>query len=301
MSKQKNANTITIDNVILIDTSYTSFHRFFATLKWLSMVDPELYKISHNNPKYNWIENKEFMNKYEKMYLSKIEKIIGKRIFNKSLIIFCMDMPKEQVWRTTELNCDYKAERLDLSLKNNFKPVFKYTYNTIIPKLLEKYNNIYKIRLDKLEADDIIALITKYLENNYANKNIFIMSGDQDFYQLGRENVKFINYKTKNPVIFTKEEARIQLHKKILLGDKSDCITTIFPVKFPLKQKKELLESIEIFHNFIKDNQDIEEKYNQNMKLINFDYIPDNYNKLVIDEFNKILNKFLNKNKNTLF
>jgi 5'-3' exonuclease len=301
MSKQKNANTNIIDNVILIDTSYTSFHRFFATLKWLSMVDPELYKISHNNPKYNWIENKEFMDKYEKMYLSKIEKIIGKRVFNKSLIIFCMDTPKEQVWRTTDLKCDYKAERLDLSLKNNFKPVFKYTYNNIIPKLLEKYNNIYKIRLEKLEADDIIALVAKYLESNYNTKNIYIMSGDQDFYQLGRENVKFINYKTKKPLIFSKEEAKMNLHKKILLGDKSDCITSIFPVKFSTKQKKELLESIEKFNIFIKENKDIEIKYNQNIKLINFDYIPENYNKIVIDEFNKILNKFLNKNKNAIF
>jgi 5'-3' exonuclease len=301
MSKAKNANTILIDNVILIDTSYTSFHRFFATLKWMSMVNPELYKENFNNPEYNWIDNKEFMEKYEKMYLTKIEKTVGKKVFNKSLIIFCMDTPKEQVWRTTDLKCDYKAERLDLSLKNNFKPVFKYTYNHLIPNILKEHNNIYKIRLDKLEADDIIGLVAKYIEEKYETKNVFIMSGDQDFYQLGRENVSFINYKTKKPIIFNKDEAKLELHKKILLGDKSDCIPSIFPSKFPVKLKKDLVESIETFNNFIKENKDIEDKYNQNIKLINFDYIPVNYKNLVIDEFNDILKKYLKKNKNILF
>jgi 5'-3' exonuclease len=301
MSKAKNANTILIDSVILIDTSYTSFHRFFATLKWMSMVNPELYKENFNNPEYNWIDNKEFMEKYEKMYLTKIEKTVGKKVFNKALIIFCMDTPKEQVWRTTDLKCDYKAERLDLSLKNNFKPVFKYTYNHLIPNTLKEHNNIYKIRLDKLEADDIIGLVAKYIEEKYETKNVFIMSGDQDFYQLGRKNVSFINYKTKKPIIFNKDEAKLELHKKILLGDKSDCIPSIFPSKFPIKLKKDLVESIETFNNFIKENKDIEDKYNQNIKLINFDYIPVNYKNLVINEFNDILKKFLSKNKNMVF
>lgn len=301
MSKIKNANTILIDNVVLIDTSYTSFHRFFATLKWISMVDPELYKNNFNNPEYNWIENKEFMDKYEKMYLTKIEKAVGKKVFNKSLIIFCMDTPKEQVWRTTDLKCDYKAERLDLSLKNNFKPVFKYTYNNLIPQILKEHNNIFKIRLDKLEADDVIGLVAKYLEDKYENKNIYIMSGDQDFYQLGRDNVSFINYKSKKAVIFSKEESKLELHKKILLGDKSDCISSIFPPKFPAKTKKELVESISKFNEFIKENKDIEEKYLENMKLINFDLIPVTYKNIVINEFNEILNKFLHKNKNMIF
>ena len=212
MSKHKNA--ILFDNIILIDTSYTSFHRFFATLKWISITDPELYKTNFNNPEYNWLENKQFFEKYEKMYLVKIQKSVGKRIFNKSLVIFCMDTPKEQIWRTTDLKCDYKGDRVDLSQKNNFKPIFKHTYNNLIPKILKEYDNIFKLRIDKLEADDLIGIITKYLEENYNKKNVYIISGDQDFYQLGRDNVKFINYKTKKPLVFTKDQAKLELHKK---------------------------------------------------------------------------------------
>jgi 5'-3' exonuclease len=292
MSKIKNKNTTLIDNIILIDTSYTSFHRFFATLKWISIVNPELYKENFNNPEYNWLDNKQFLEKYEKMYLTKIEKSVGKKIFNKSLIIFCMDTPKEQLWRTTDLKCNYKADRTDLSLKNNFKPIFKYTYNNLIPSFLKDNNNIFKIRIDKLEADDIIGIIAKYIEEKYEDKKVFIMSGDQDFYQLGRDNVHFINYKTKKPLVFSKDRARLELHKKILIGDKSDCIPSIFPNKFSNKIKKDLIESIEKFNEYLKENKHIEEKYINNMKLINFNYIPQNYKIQVINEFNNILNLY---------
>jgi hypothetical protein len=83
------------------------------------------------------------------------------------------------------------------------------------------------------------------------------------------------------------------------LGDKSDCITSIFPNKFPNKIKKELINSIDSFNTFIKQNKSIEEKYNENNKLINFDFIPSNYTILVVNEFNEILNDL--KTKNTLF
>lgn len=289
-------NTIlTVDNIILIDTSYTSFHRFYATLKWISMVDPELYKQNFNNSEYNWLDNLQFFEKYKKMYLTKIQRVLGKKVFNKSLIIFCMDTPKDQVWRTTDIHCNYKGDREDLSLKNNFKPIFNYTYSKLIPQIIKENNNIFKIRINKLEADDIIGIIAKHIEQEYQNKNVFIISGDKDFYQLGRDNVQFINYKTKKPLIFNKEEAIYELHKKILLGDKSDCITGIFPSRFSLKIKKELLSSINLFNEFIKEpiNKEIEKKYIYNMKLINFDYIPDNYKNEILKEFHNIINNFI--------
>jgi hypothetical protein len=59
----------------------------------------------------------------------------------------------------------YKGDRADLSLKNNFKPTFKLTYDKFIPNLVEIYpGKIFSIRVDKMEADDIIAVICKHLE-----------------------------------------------------------------------------------------------------------------------------------------
>ena len=117
------------------------------------------------------------------------------------------------------------------------------------------------ITRDKLEADDVIAVVSRYVECKYNTKKVFILSGDQDFYQLGRPNVDFINYKTKKPLNFDEEQARMELHKKLLLGDKSDCIPSIFPNKFPSKIKKDLVESIEKFNEYIEKEEDIESDF----------------------------------------
>jgi len=271
-------------NLILVDTSYTLFYRYFATLRWMSLAHSEVYKENINNVEYNWLENEIFIDKYEKLYLPSIEKLLGKKIFKDSNIIFCMDTPKEQVWRT-ELKCDYKGDRFDMSKKTNFIPTFKYTYNKIIPDIL-KNKNMFKIRINKLEADDVIATICKYFENN--ETNIYLISGDEDFLQLGRKNLYFINFKTKKSKELSIEEAKIALHKKILLGDKSDCIKSIFPKKFPLKIKKSLVESIDTFNEFIKTNKEIETKFIENTKLINFNSIPLELRNLIINEFNNL-------------
>ena len=114
-----------MNSLILVDASYTSFYRFFATLRWFSMNQPEFYQEKKSDVKYDWSENQIFIEKYEKMYLESIIKLLTKKIYNKSTIIFCMDTPKEDIWRA-ELSCKYKANRVDLSKKNNFKTVFKY-------------------------------------------------------------------------------------------------------------------------------------------------------------------------------
>jgi 5'-3' exonuclease len=272
-------------NLILVDTSYTLFHRFFATLRWMSLAHSDIYKEHINNVEYNWCDNNIFIDKYEKLYLASIEKLVGKKIYKDSNIIFCMDTPKEQVWRT-ELKCDYKGDRFDMSKKTNFTPTFKYTYNKIIPNILKNNKNMFKIRINKLEADDIIATISKHLENT--SVNIYLLSGDEDFLQLGRKNLYFINYKTKKPKELSLGDAKLALHKKLLLGDKSDCIKSIFPPKFSHKTKKTLVESIESFNEFIKQNKDIEKKYIENTKLINFDSIPSELIQLIITEYNQL-------------
>jgi 5'-3' exonuclease len=206
-----------MNNLILVDASYTSFYRFFATLRWFSLNQPDFFKEKKNDVKYDWSENEIFIEKYEKMYLESIVKLVGKKEFNSSHVIFCLDSPKDDLWRT-KLMDTYKGDRADLSLKNNFKPTFKLTYEKFIPKLVEIYpGKIFSIRVDKMEADDIIAVICKHVENEKVK--IVLVSGDQDFLQLGRENLKFIDYKKKTFLSLTKDEAKEKLKEKILTGD----------------------------------------------------------------------------------
>ena len=193
--------------LLLIDSSYTAFYRFFATIRWYSFAFADEFKELKNNANYNWMENEKFMEKYEKMFLKSIMDLVKKKIFTNSKIIFCMDTPKEHLWRT-ELDCAYKGDRADLSLKHDFKPVFAYTYDTMIPNFIKENTNISKLRVDKMEADDVIASITMHMKETEPNRIIYIVTGDMDFMQLGRDSVIFANYKAKKAQKVLDEEKR---------------------------------------------------------------------------------------------
>ena len=278
-----------MNNLILVDASYTSFYRIFATLRWFSLNQPDFFKEKKNDVKYDWSQNEIFIEKYEKMYLESIVKLVGRKEFNNSHLIFCLDSPKDDLWRT-KLMDTYKGDRADLSLKNNFKPTFKLTYEKFIPKLVEIYpGKIFSIRIDKLEADDIIAVICKHLEEKPIK--IVLVSGDQDFLQLGRENLKFIDYKKKTFLSLTKDEAKEKLKEKILTGDCSDNICSIFPKDkkiLSLKVRKELMTDNDKLNKYLEENSDIKKKYELNQKLIDFDFIPKTLSKLVLNKFNAL-------------
>ena len=280
-----------MNNLILVDASYTSFYRFFATLRWFSMNQPDFYKEKKSDATYDWSENKIFIEKYEKMYLESIVKLISKKEFNNSKILFCLDSPKETIWRS-KLVDDYKGDRVDLTLKNNFKPTFKLTYDHIIPNLIKTYpDKIYSLRIEKLEADDIIAIVCKHYEKVNENLKIVLVSGDQDFLQLGRDNLFFINYKTKKHIQLTREEAKEALKQKVLNGDCSDNICSIFPKDkkiLSLKMKKEILSDDSKLEKYLNDFPEIKKRYELNQKLINFDYIPEKLVKLALAKFKEL-------------
>ena len=267
--------------LILVDTSYTSFYRFFATMKWYSFSYPDEYKEYKADSSYDWNTNKIFVEKYEKMYLDSIISLVGKKQFNESNIIFCMDTPKKDLWRT-ELYCEYKGARADLSKKHDFKNVFDYTYDTIIPNIITKYKNIFKMRVSKIEGDDVIAIITMHLKDT--DKIITIISGDNDFLQLGRKTVNFINYKKKEIINITEEMAKFALVEKIVLGDMSDCIPSIFKARTRIN-KKELIESKEKLNEYLKSNEDAMKQYKLNETIIDFNNIPKKYYKKVVKEY----------------
>lgn len=91
------------------------------------------------------------------------------------------------------------------------------------------YLNIKTIYSEGMEADDVIASITKLFCNEY---KIYISSFDSDFFQLINDNVKVIRYRGKNTVIYDKEyftlkfgfEPSKYVLYKSLVGDNSDNI-----------------------------------------------------------------------------
>jgi|TARA_Y100000991_G_scaffold211826_1_gene194957 5'-3' exonuclease len=279
------------NNVILIDTSYTSFYRFFATKTWYSMAYKEEFKEIKDLKNYDWLKNKIFIEKYEKMYLDSIKKLVSAKVFKDSLIIFARDPPQASIWRNDE-KCDYKDGRQDLTEKHNFKPVFKFTYNELIPRWTQENKNYLMIKQDKIEADDIIALACRYIQENMNKKSIYVVSGDEDFLQLGDDNVYFAQYKKKKVFKLTKQEAAQALLKKIILGDCSDNIPSIFKGKRVKNKKellKELLEDSTKLKEYLEENKEIKDKFLSNQKIIDFTNIPNKYVKIFNSEFKKNL------------
>lgn len=278
-----------VDNIILIDASYTSFHRFYATLRWYSFAHKDEYKQYKGDKDYDWTTNEIFIEKYEKMYLESIIKLIKNKVYKKSILIFCQDSPQQSIWRHEFIKC-YKGKRVDHSEKINIKSVFKYTYETIIPKLSTE-SHIFKLMIPKMEGDDIIAVISKYIRRKLPNKIVYIVSGDKDFYQLGYPNLYFADYKKKELINFTRKEARQKLLEKILDGDCSDNIPSIFKdfkiskaEKYNLKSNKKYLVS---FLNKT-ENKQLKDNYKLNRKIINFKYIPKKFQKKVLREIETI-------------
>ncbi len=280
-------------NVILVDTSYTTFHRFFAALRWLSFAKKELYKEHKDNNMFDWFTLKEFADIYKKMYLKAIIDLVGAEIYKDSIVIFCMDAPQETLWRHELSTQCYKGNRVDMSEKHNYKPTFKYTYDILIPELIKNNKNIHSILIPKMEADDIIALATRYIRYKRPNHMIYLVSGDNDFLQLGYENLYIADYKKKEMIHMTPAEAKEALRQKIVSGDCSDNIPSIFPpnIKINNKVKKAVKENKDDMKQFIKDNIEAKKLYEHNKKLISFKYIPKHFRKPVYKIISKIVKK----------
>jgi 5'-3' exonuclease len=279
-----------INNIILVDTSYTTFHRFFATIRWFSFANKDIFKEHKDDNKYDWSKEPVFIEKYTKMYLESIINLVTKRVFNDSIVIFCQDAPSDTLWRHEFGEC-YKGNRLDLSEKYNFKPTFKYTYDTLIPKLVKENKNIHSMLVPRMEADDLIALATKYIKYKRPTLDTYIISGDNDFLQLGHDKLYIADYKKDNLIHLTKEEAREALRQKIVSGDCSDNIPSIFPKdeKISSKIKKAVKKNKEEMKKFLSNNNKANILYQQNKKMISFKYIPKHFRKPVYNQIKKLV------------
>jgi 5'-3' exonuclease len=127
----------------------------------------------------------------------------------------------------------YKATR-DEKSRNFNREVFAYTYQTLLPSLLEKYG-FQMIGHRSLEADDVIAILTNMLLDveNMPKTNICIITNDNDYIQLlnhpalkSNANAQLVikNMQDKHLEERTVCPPDVYLEVKKILGDKSDNI-----------------------------------------------------------------------------
>lgn len=207
---------------------------------------------------------------YKTAFMMSLKKAIKQ--FHPTKIIFCQEGGNN--WRKQEYD-GYKASRAEgysASLVD-FDAFFKMN-NEFINGLQKTLQNALFLRIPRLEADDLIALITKYKQD----WDILLISTDHDFYQLH----KFENFEQYDPVKHKFIEVlnpELALMQKIITGDASDDIPKLKDRVGPKTVEKILLEGLDEWL----DENDLHAAFDRNRKIIDFEYIPKEFHQPVID------------------
>ena len=228
------------------------------------------------------------------------------------MIIAC---DSKNVWRR-EYFPNYKAGRKANREKSDhdWDAIFNILHN--IKDEIKTFLPYKVIEVETCEADDIIATLikqTKHLVSPAHQKNVLILSGDKDFIQLHKENVRQYN-PVLNKYVGKGENPAVYLKEHILKGDRSDGVPNILSDdnvfiegrrQRPLSKKKLNNWVNEVFPTFTQEEQ---KNYDRNRKIIDLNCIPQHIEEKINNEFNdvkvatrdKILGYFINKKLKTL-
>jgi 5'-3' exonuclease len=258
-------NNIQTPTFIFVDGSYYCFYRYFATIQWWNNAHPEFIL---DDPYQNEI----FLEKFKKTFLDNLLLIPKKLKLDKSvepIIIVGKDCKRENIWRMN-LFPKYKANRENESFKG--KSFFNMVYKD---ELFQKGGAKAIVKHPKLEADDCIALSVKYLLSIYPSCNIYIITSDKDYLQLSSNNVFLYNLAYKNLAESKSStgNSKNDLEIKIIMGDVSDNIPSVFPKCGP-KTSQKCIEDPDFFKKKMADNAEYYKQYELNKLLIKFDNIP---------------------------
>jgi 5'-3' exonuclease len=267
---------------IFIDGSYFCFYRYHALLTWWKNAYPEQSEVLLDP--YN---NEKFVEKFKKTFVDNITKIPNNLNIDKNkkpIIIVGKDCKRENIWRT-ELFPNYKGTRAN-GPEDGFMggPFFKMVYEE---QLFIQGGARSILKHPKLEADDCIAITVKHLLNVYPTCNIYIITSDKDYLQLAEERVHLYNLAFKK---LTEQKtctgnAKCDLFCKIVTGDPSDNITSVFPKCGP-KTALKYFANRDLFEKKIKESDTFQKQYELNKTLIDFDCIPE-----------ELVNEFMNSSK----
>jgi 5'-3' exonuclease len=250
---------------LFIDGSYYCFYRYYSIMTWWRHTYPEIVL---ENP----YENEDFLNKFKDTFVDKLKQIPKMLNIQKDIptIIVGKDCKRDNIWRN-KLFPAYKANRDNSTNKFMGGPFFKMVHEESMFNMGGANEIIHHA---ELEADDCIALYVKHLLNKYPSCNIYIITSDKDYLQLVRDNVKVFDLSFKNIAEKKTSTGNYQndLEIKIIMGDISDNIPSVFPKCGP-KTAKKCIENPEFFNTKLK-TEEYMKQYELNKILINFDNIP---------------------------
>lgn len=261
-----------------------------------------LYTASVQNEK-SGLEDPNFTY-FKYLYIKNIIDLIN--FLKPTIVIIAMDAKMN--WRK-DVYKDYKAHRK--AARENSKIDFEKFFpilDIFLQDLKEAFTNIKFIKLDKCEGDDIIAITTKHFHEQDIKS--IIVSTDRDMYQLQRyKSIK--QYDPMKRKYVESINPLVELEAKIITGDKGDNIPAIKPKCGPVtaaslikadyileitERENKLFDGTLQESNLSKEELDGREHYKnyiRNRELIDFQYIPNHIQMVILNELNNYpLSKF---------
>jgi 5'-3' exonuclease len=200
--------------------------------------------------------------------------------FQPNKVILAAD--KKGNWRYN-IYPQYKSNRKEFRENSKidfekFLPIF----NDFIEDIKNTFTKLYVLNIEKCEADDIIAILSK---ETFKNKNIIIVTSDKDMNQL-LSNRKIQQFDAMNNKFIECLNPRKDLDIKILVGDKGDTIPSV-KKKVGVKTAEKILnEGLDTFLNK-PENKEIKTNWERNKILIDFNFIPEDIKKSIINTYNE--------------
>lgn len=235
------------------------------------------------------------------------------------LVIAC---DNQNYWRRKEFQY-YKAGRKKAREDSGFDWKLIFEALTQIRDEIQEYFPYKVINVDGAEADDVIAVLAEWSQNNDTSSVLFdepkpflVVSGDHDFIQLQKWN----NVNQFSPIQkkFVKPEISPEKYafEHIIKGDKGDGVPNVLSAddsivngvrQKPIMQKK--LDEWYKDPDLMPADAEFKANYNRNKKLVSFDSIPTDIKTAIINSYteqpekdkSKLLNFFIqNKMKNMM-
>ena len=279
------ASKVNIDatrKMLFVDASYFVFYRYFATYNWFRLQDTA--KNGNDELSNDLINNKTFVAKYEKVFEDTVKKLVKQYSVAWDNVVFFKDSPRMHVWRN-DIFEEYKAARETSATFN--ADVFQYTFAHLLPKLAQKLG-FKMLQCDRLEADDLIAIVKGVVRAKMPCIKITIITNDNDYVQLYDDHTSIVNLQgkeLKDRVGLdgdSKAAAREYLLKKVIMGDKSDCIPSIKKKVGPKTADKLAKDPVALQALFDK-HPEAKQQFDLNKTLIDMTCIPQDLEKAVLD------------------
>jgi 5'-3' exonuclease len=119
-------------------------------------------------------------------------------------------------------------------------------------------------------------LLAKYSQEGICRCQIYIITSDRDYLQLNAPNVHLFNLAYKNIAENKSSTGNpiIDLQIKIIMGDCSDNIPSVFPKCGP-KTAQKCIDNPDFFQKKIDENPEHIKQYELNKLLVDFKNIPE--------------------------